>query len=214
VICVFDVDHTILGGSSMGHFLREALKAGVIRPFQLRRLPLEWLKYKLGRPDPGFVEKAVAPMSGISEADLLRVAEDCFERRMRRDIYPRAESLIRAARARGERVILASASLRVAIRPLERFLGAETSLACELEFSGGITTGRLLGQSPFGEGKKAVVSRWLRDAGADPGDVSFHSDSYADIPLLEFCGRPVAVNPDRILARRARLEGWEIVRFG
>jgi HAD superfamily hydrolase (TIGR01490 family) len=153
-------------------------------------------------------------MSGIAEADLSRIAEACFEKRMRRDIYPRAESLIREATATGDRVILASASFLVAIRPLERFLGAETSLACELEFSGGITTGRLLGQSPFGSGKKAVVARWLQKEGADPAEASFYSDSYADIPLLEFCGKPVAVNPDRILARRARRDGWEIARFG
>lgn len=193
--------------------MREALKCGLVRPWQVRRLPLEWLKYKAGRLDMDFIEKAVALLAGIEESDLERIAGTCFDRRIMRDVYPGAARLIRDARERGERVIFASASFRFVIRPLERFFGIDESLACELEFRDGRTTGRLVGRSLLGSKKKDAVQEWLERNGEPAGGVSFYSDSYLDIPTLELCGRPVAVNPDRRLAREAEKKGWEILRF-
>ncbi|HMI68991.1 MAG TPA: HAD-IB family hydrolase, partial [Solirubrobacteraceae bacterium] len=40
-----------------------------------------------------------------------------------------------------------------------------------------------------------------------------YSDSESDLPVLRAVGHPVAVNPDSELARVAREEGWEIMRF-
>ena len=40
-----------------------------------------------------------------------------------------------------------------------------------------------------------------------------YSDSYTDTPMLEAVGHPVAVNPDRVLARLARERDWEVVQF-
>jgi len=210
---VFDVDHTIIKISSMAHFLREALAEGVVRPWQIRSLPFDWLKYKLGRLDLDFIEKAVEFIAGIEKTDLDRVAEACFERRIKRDIYPGAARLIAEAQERGERVIFATSSFHVAIRPLERFFGIEGSLACELEFKDGRTSGRLVGESLLGAKKKDAVWKWMERNGISPGDVCFYSDSYIDIPLLEFCGKPVAVNPDRFLERKARKHDWDIIRF-
>lgn len=38
--------------------------------------------------------------------------------------------------------------------------------------------------------------------------IAFYSDSHNDLPLLEVVGRPVAVDPDPLLAARALREGW------
>ena len=214
MIHIFDVDHTVINRSSAWHFLREALKGGVIRFSQIRRLPLELVKYKLRSPDMDFIENAVKNLAGIEKSALERTAEVCFERRIKGDIYSGAARLIREALQRGERVIFATSSLNVVIRPLERFFGIEGSLASELEFRDGITTGRLAGYSFFGIKKKTAAQEWLQRNGLRPEDVCFYSDSYVDIPLLEYCGKPVAVNPDRTLAREAKKRGWEILRFG
>ena len=40
-----------------------------------------------------------------------------------------------------------------------------------------------------------------------------YSDSATDLPMLEVVGHPVAVNPDRELARVARDRGWEVRQF-
>ena len=38
-------------------------------------------------------------------------------------------------------------------------------------------------------------------------------DSESDLPMLRAVGHPVAVNPDAPLARIAREEGWDVIRF-
>jgi len=210
---IFDVDHTVTAGSTMRHFLLESLGSGVVPLRRLRRLPLEWLKYKMGSPDLDFIENAVRLTAGMGESDLERIARASFERRVARDVFPGAEALVREAVARGEPVVFASSSFRIALDPLARHLGVGEVLACELEFAGGRTTGRLVGKSPFGPKKLEVAREWMERRGVSAADVSFYSDSYVDIPLLEFCGRAVAVNPDRALERESRKRGWEILRF-
>jgi phosphoserine phosphatase len=41
-----------------------------------------------------------------------------------------------------------------------------------------------------------------------------YSDSRNDLPLLTLVKHPVAVNPDKILKRHARLANWQILNFG
>jgi hypothetical protein len=40
-----------------------------------------------------------------------------------------------------------------------------------------------------------------------------YSDSITDLPMLDLVGHPVAVNPDRELARIARDRDWEVRYF-
>jgi HAD superfamily hydrolase (TIGR01490 family) len=213
MVHIFDIDDTVIRKSSAWHFLFEALKDGHVRFSQVCGLPLELVKYKLGRPDTDFIEKAVTRLAGLGKDGLERAAETCFERRIKPNIYTEAARLIREAQQRGEKVIFATSSLRDIVWPLERFFGIEGSIAAELEFQDGMTTGRLVGNSYFGPKKKAAVVEWLERNGLSVEEVCFYSDSYTDIPLLELCGRPAAVNPDRALTREAKKRGWEIMRF-
>ena len=52
---------------------------------------------------------------------------------------------------------------------------------------------------PFAE----RMLEFSREAGQDPRECSFHSDSIYDLPLLAEVGEPVAVNPDFRLRRIA-----------
>jgi len=210
---IFDVDHTVINKSSMWHFLVVAVSTRLIHPFKIRRLPVDWLRYKLKTPDADFIEATVKNLAGIERDALEKVAENSFHKRIKGDIFPDAQKLIAEAQGKNERVIFASSSFDFVLRPLERFLGIDGLLACELEYIAGKTTGRLVGSSLFGLKKKTVVQAWLERNSIDPSEVSFYSDSYTDIPLLEYCGNPVAVNPDRILKREAKKRGWKILRF-
>ena len=213
MVHIFDVDHTVIRKTSAWYFLREAVGAGVIRLSQIYTLPFELIRYKLGNPNMDFIETAVKKMEGVNKTDLERIAQTCFDKRIRPNIYAGAAALIREATGRGEKVIFATSSFDVIIQPLEHFFGIEGSLASRLEFSGGKTTGRVAGNSLFGPEKKKAVEAWLKQCGYSPDSACFYSDSYTDLPLLEFCGAPVAVNPDRFLAKEAKKQGWKIKYF-
>jgi HAD superfamily hydrolase (TIGR01490 family) len=213
VIHIFDVDYTLIRKSTSWYFLLEAMKQRIVRFRQLAGLPFEWLRYKAGVPNQDFIEDAVKRLRGIDREQLETAAELCFTRRLRSNIYREGIRLIREIQDRGETVIFASSSFHILLRPLEAFFGVSDSIASTLEFAEGKTTGRLMGISPFGENKKTAAAAWLAKRKIPPEEVRFYSDSYTDLPLLEWCGHPVAVNPDWFLAREAKRRGWEILRF-
>jgi HAD superfamily hydrolase (TIGR01490 family) len=213
MIHIFDVDHTVLKKTSTEYFLRIAMKEKIVRFSQVSRLPIYWIRYKLALPDMDFIENTVKKLSGIKKCDLERVSNLCFEKYIKQNIFLDAARLIDEALKKGEIVIFATSSFDFIVQPLERFFGIKGSLASQMEYSDGITTGNLVGNSFFGQKKKLAVQAWMEHNSAKTQDVSFYSDSYTDLPLLEYCGAPIAINPDHILARHAKNHGWKILRF-
>ena len=210
---IFDVDHTVVRKTSTEFFVQIALKEKVLRHSQINHLLIDWIKYKLALPDNDFIENTVKKMAGIEKDALERVSDSCFIKRIKPNIFTGAKSIIEEALKNGEKVIFATSSFDFIIKPLEQFFGIEGSIACRLEYSQGKTTGNLIGYSSFGPKKKTAAAAWMESNAINPQNVSFYSDSYTDIPLLEYCGNPVAVNPDGILARKAKKCGWGIMRF-
>jgi HAD superfamily hydrolase (TIGR01490 family) len=210
---IFDVDHTVVRKTSTEYFTQMALKEKIIRFSQVSHLLVDWIKYKLALPDNDFIENTVKKLAGIQKSALERVSNDCFKKRIKPNIYTGAKSIIDELLKNGEKVIFATSSFDFIIKPLEDFFGIEGSLACQLEYSQGKTTGSLVGYSFFGPKKKTAAQVWMENNAINPQNASFYSDSYTDLPLLEYCGNPVAVNPDGILARKAKKRGWKILRF-
>ena len=213
MVHIFDVDNTVIKKTSTGYFLREAISLGIIRIRQIKRLPFELIKYKLGHPDMDFIEQAVKHIAGIEKEKLDFTAERCFDHRMKPAIFTGTADLIRNLIAGGEKVIFATSSFHTIINPLQRYFGIEESIASSLEFSNGKTTGRLLGDSLFGAKKKNAVMAWLGKNNLKSSDACFYSDSYTDLPLLEFCGCQKVINPDRFLKKEAKKHGWKILYF-
>jgi hypothetical protein len=65
----------------------------------------------------------------------------------------------------------------------------------------------------YREGKADALRALAAAEGIDLAASYAYSDSASDLPMLEAVGHPVAVNPDAELARRARDERWEVLRF-
>ncbi len=76
--------------------------------------------------------------------------------------------------------------------------------------------GRYSGETEFyayGPFKAEAMRRIAEEEGIDLEESSAYSDSYTDLPMLEAVGRPVVVNPDRVLAKIAREREWEVMQF-
>jgi len=210
---IFDVDYTVVRRTSTEYFTQMALKEKVFHLSQVSHLLIDWIKYKLALPDNDFIENTIKKMSGIERSVLENIADECFKKRIKPNIYSGARTLIEEALKNGERVIFATSSFDFIIKPLEQFFGIQGSIASQLEYSQNKTTGKLVGYSSFGPKKKTAAVAWMEKNSINPANVSFYTDSYTDLPLLEYCGNPVAVNPDGILARKAKKRGWKILRF-
>jgi phosphoserine phosphatase len=74
-------------------------------------------------------------------------------------------------------------------------------------------TGRAGGPFTYREGKAEAIRDLAEREGIDLGESWAYSDSESDLPMLRLVGHAVAVNPDAELARIARAEGWDVLRF-
>ena len=68
-------------------------------------------------------------------------------------------------------------------------------------------------RSLHGEHKAVALVDLADREGFDLAASTAYSDSHTDLPFLEAVGNPVAVNPDRELARIADERGWEVLTF-
>jgi phosphoserine phosphatase len=128
-------------------------------------------------------------------------------------MYAEALELMELHRAAGHRVYLVSASPEEIVLPLADLLGVDGAICSRGEVD---EQGRYTGRMAFyayGDAKADAMRELAARTGLDLSASSAYSDSATDLPMLEAVGRPVAVNPDRALAKAARERGWEVRNF-
>ncbi|MFP4268022.1 MAG: HAD family hydrolase [Spirochaetaceae bacterium] len=209
----FDVDHTLINGSTGTETAKEAVKTGIIPPLMLLRIPMLYLKYRTGFFAPSILEKLLCFLEGMHIEELRKLGSKVFEKSLSPRIFTEAVSAVEYERGLGREVVLATSSLACIVEPLADYLGVEKIIATEIETKEGRITGRFEGVPAFGEGKHRKTAVFMKDAGIDPEKCSFYSDSHYDLPLLKRVGEPAAVNPDRRLRREAERRNWRIYNY-
>jgi HAD superfamily hydrolase (TIGR01490 family) len=212
-IALFDLDHTLLAGDSdyaWGEFLIErGLVDGVGYRTQNDRY---YAQYKDGTLDiHEFLNFALEPLARIERVTLDRLHTEFLQVRIRPMIAPGARALLDVHRARGDRLVIITATNRFVTAPIARELGVEHLIATEPEEHDGRYTGRVAGTPCFRDGKVERLTQWLREHDADLADSWAYSDSHNDLPLLERVAHPVAVDPDPALRAHAEARGWPIM---
>jgi HAD superfamily hydrolase (TIGR01490 family) len=149
---------------------------------------------------------------GTSEDRLLLLAEEAFEKVLKKALYPRAKDLVQRCRDEGHDVVLVSGAL-VLMEHLASYLGATHVIANRLEIHERYCTGKLLRPVIAGPEKAKVIRDHARAQGHDLDECFAYSDSYSDIPMLSVVGQPIAVNPEPSLERLAQAYHWPILRL-
>jgi HAD superfamily hydrolase (TIGR01490 family) len=161
-----------------------------------------------------FNELLFASYEGMSRDRLMLLADEVFDRVIRRAIYPGARELVQRCSAEGHDVVIVSGALDFLMGRLAEHLGATAVIANRLEYKNGYATGRLARPIVAGPEKAKLVREWAKEHGHDLTDCFAYSDSYSDVPMLSVVGRPCAVNPDLRLAKLARTYSWPVVHLG
>ncbi|MDQ3932311.1 MAG: HAD-IB family hydrolase [Actinomycetota bacterium] len=213
-IAIFDLDRTLLPGSSLVCLGRALVREEVIERRHLLRHVL-WgpLFSRLGLGDDRISrlrESLLSIAAGREHADLLSVIGSLAPNLASR-LYPAARWLVGHHLDAGHFCVLLSSAPQELVEAVSTQLGTHRGLGTRPEVVDGRLTGRLSGPFCYGAGK---LERLLAELGdVDFANASAYSDSASDLPLLSACGRPVAVNPDRHLRHVARTAGWPILRF-
>ncbi len=212
----FDLDRTLISGSSTFVFGVAAWKAGLIAKRQFARDAAAALTFRLtGASDEtshGVRDRILGAVKGVRRDDLVGLNTDIVPKLMER-VRPEARQLVDMHRHAGRATYIVSASPVELVSPLAAAMGMSGGIGTVSEIVDGVYTGRLAGPFCYAEGKVDAINELARWEGLDLAQCYAYSDSASDLPMMEAVGHPVAVNPDGKLERVAHRRGWPIVIF-
>ncbi len=212
----FDLDKTLIEGSSALHFARASYRAGLMSRRQLAGDALANLRFRLrGSTDEQTEElkqRILDAIAGQRQRDLARLGPHVLAgilpllyREMLDEVYAHQDA--------GRRAYIVTAASQELAEALARVLALDGAIGMRSEVREGVYTGRLAGPFTYRDGKAVAIRELAEREGIDLERSYAYSDSESDLPMLRAVGNPVAVNPDAKLARIARAEGWRVMRF-
>ncbi|MFL5884546.1 MAG: HAD family hydrolase [Thermoleophilaceae bacterium] len=212
----FDLDKTLMEGSSAIHFGRAAYRAGMMSRRQLASDVWANIRFRLeGASDEATAalrQRVLDGLAGTPVKELARLGPEVLAGILPR-IYP---TVLRAAyehQDAGRPAYIVTAASQELADLLARVLVLDGAIATRSEVKNGVYTGRPDGPFVYADGKAVAIREMAEREQIDLADSWAYSDSVSDLPMLETVGHAVVVNPDANLTRIARDQGWQIMRF-
>jgi len=213
----FDLDKTLMAGSSGMVWAQVAYEAGQISRRDIARWAWEHLRYRLRGASDEATHQALTQarevLRGTPERELRRMGPAVMAGVLPR-IYPQMLAEVYAHQDAGRPTFIVSAASNDLIEMLALVLGMQGGVGTRYEVDAdGRYTGELDGPFVYGEGKVEAMRRYAEEHDIDLAESWAYSDSASDLPMLRAVGNPVVVNPDPALLAVARAEGWRVMRF-
>ncbi|MGI9017378.1 MAG: HAD family hydrolase [Euzebya sp.] len=212
----FDLDRTLMSGSSALYFGKAAYREGLL---PMKRLIVDGtgaLMFRLfGASDEqseAVRDRILATVAGVEAETLTALAPQVIQELLPK-IKPEANALLDMHREAGRDVYIISASPIEIVSELAAALEITGGLGTQSEIVDGIYSGQLAAPFCYGEGKADVIRLLAADRGYDLARCYSYSDSASDLPMMQLVGHPVAVNPDRSMMSIAHRRGWPVVEF-
>ena len=184
----FDLDRTLMSGSSGAQFGRAAFRSGMVSRAQMTRWAIEHLRFRLrgatDRDTDELVEQIRGLLAGVPERSLKRMVPDLLAGILPR-IYPEMLEEVRAHQDAGRPAFIVSAAGHGVVELLAAVLDMEGGIGSRYEVApDGTYTGELVGGLNYGELKIAPMRRFAAEHDLDLGASWAYSDSISDLPML------------------------------
>jgi phosphatidylglycerophosphatase C len=203
---VFDLDGTLTWHDTLVPYLLAALRVRPLRALRLWRLPAQAARFVVDR-DRGRLKSGLirAVLGGLSREAIAALTRSYLDARLARLVRPDALAAVARHRARGDWLVLLSASTDFYVRELGARLGFDEVICTETVWNGGRLDGRLATANRRGREKtRCVAALRLRHEGAP---ISAYANAASDLDHLVAADAATLVNGSRRLERRARRLG-------
>ena len=212
-LAIFDLDNTLLSGDSdylWGVFLGEQ---GIVDAgFYEKENERFYQEYKDGHLDiMEFLQFSLRPLAENNLQRLLACRQQFIDEKIRPIIPDASLQLIRQHQARGDTLMIITATNAFVTQPIAQLMGIPHLIATDPEMIDGNYTGQVEGEPSFQYGKVKRLNNWLASNDETLQGSYFYSDSHNDIPLLDIVDHPVAVDPDDTLRKYATENQWPII---
>ena len=207
----FDLDGTLFSYNSAYGWMKREFREGHITLWQAIRGWWWLLLYSIGvaKMDDA-IRKAALVGRGQKETDMKERVRRFWEEEVRHKLRSHAVECIETHRAAGHHLAILTSSSNYLSAYAAAHWKIPHVLANHFVVVDDVFTGEMVEPICFGEGKLTHARALAEQLGVALEDCIFYTDSYSDYPAMVAMGRPIAVHPDRRLARAARKHDWDI----
>lgn len=210
---IFDLDDTLLCGDCEKYWSDFMVKKGLLsEQNHLEKINKFDEDYRKGVLDfEEYSSYILSPLKGLKEEKIDILLKEFIPESINELSDNLTEYLLNEAK-KADTILIASGSLDFLVKGFANHFQIKSFIGTQVEIKNDIVTGRLVGKETFGKGKLSAVKNWCSKNQLKLGDSTFYTDSINDLPLLEACGRPIAVNPDKMLMEVAIKRSYEIIK--
>lgn len=211
----FDLDNTVIRGSSMFHLARglvgeNFLSRRDLLQFAYKEYKFIWTRTESLADRNGICVRGLTLIKGLEQAEMEALCERIVSNFLPQSLNPQMLQQIRHHQSRNTQTWLITASPIEVALPIAKSLGMNGAIATQLETLEGRYTGQLLDGLMHGARKSEAVIRLASHNNIDLDRSFAYSDSESDLPLLSLVRFPNVVNPNVNLLRLARKNRWPI----
>jgi HAD superfamily hydrolase (TIGR01490 family) len=209
-LAIFDIDGTLVRGSTERRFWRYLARHGRLGPRQVAAYVYFLLRYwptfglDVGKKNKAYL--AWLPSGEIRALAAEFVASEVVPR-----LYEPAVQRLRQHLLRGDTVALLSGTLEPIATALAEHLGVAHVRATVCVERDGRYRAKMPAVHPFAASKVFVAAELAADLGHELRHAAAYGDSHHDLALLEAVATAVAVLPDERLAEAAAANDWEVI---
>lgn len=214
-LAIFDLDNTLIGGDSdylWGEFL---VKNNYVDAEYFAEQNTQFYEdYKAGNLDiMAYQRFALKPLSEQSMETLNKWHAQFMQTFIEPIILPKAQAIVDEHKAKGDRVMIITATNTFITRRIGLRYGITELLGTNGEIVNNRYTGEVTGTPTFQEGKVTRLNEWLAKENETLKGSYFYSDSFNDLPLLEIVDNPIIVDGDDKLIATAKQHNWPSISF-
>jgi len=218
-VAFFDLDNTMVHGSSLFHVARRLVSDGLLSRRRVAGFAFMEARFVIARTESRcdrarITGEALQLVSGRTADEVSRVCDSAAERLIATRTVRATVEALRRHQAVGAETWLVTASPIELAGSVARLLGMTGALATVPEIVDGRYTGRLRSGLMHGARKADAIRELAATRSLDLANGYAYSDSENDLPMLSLTGHAAVVNANRRLRSLARMRGWEILRIG
>ena len=214
-LTIFDLDNTLIKGDRSTLWSRFMVREGWVNDADyLAREAMLMDDYDRGEMNiADYVALIQAPLVGVAKQDVDALLARCVREEILPRVYPQAWDLIRTLQAKGEQILVISASVSLLVQAVAAQLGIEQALGIDVEMVDGGYSGVIAGTPSYQQGKVVRLEQWLAAHPACSGVVTFYTDSINDLPLCLRADRVRLVNPCPQLTAANAQHQWPVLTW-
>ena len=212
----FDLDNTLIDGSSIYYFVRGMSKSGQIRRKDILRFAVDNYKFRKSKAENvstmAFATKKILDFArGRSQQTILGLCEGIVQDFLPKKLFPAMQNRIEEHQSIGHHTWIVSAAPIEIASIVAKKLGMNGAIATSGEVIDGLYSGNLPEGAMHGMNKALAIKRLASENDYDLGKSFAYSDSVNDLPLLVSVGNPYIVNPNKNFKLIATKNQWPVL---